>query len=93
MLKDIKLALRAIREGWNVPPARRPKIAHRMCDIAESDPNPALAIKATQALVAMDTADTNKYVALDRIYRLDTGQSTENVAAVQYVKGVDQEDV
>jgi hypothetical protein len=80
--KDVALMRRAVRERWGVPAKRRRPIVDRMCDIAETHPDEELAVTTTRVLVMMDQADMHAVEMLDKMDRLDAGESTENVRQV-----------
>ena len=88
---DIALARRSVVERWNVK--RKRQVADRMTEIAETNPDDEIAAAAARVLVTMDAVDIQAFGVLDKVERLDTGKATENVAAVQYIKGIDEDDV
>ena len=55
--QEVRLLARAIRQGWNIPPEKKPDVVARLLRVVESgeDRN---AVSAARALVAMEAQDT-----------------------------------
>lgn len=56
--QEARILARAIREGWNVPPEKKPGVVARLIRIVE-DGIDRDAVSAAKALVAMDAADVD----------------------------------
>ena len=81
--QHLRLLEEAVYKGWNIPPEAASVLPREVYAIA-SDPNasPRDRIRATELIAALRKADIEAAVQLDRIYRLDQGSATENVAVI-----------
>lgn len=85
---------RAIREGWEIPKAKRGEIVDRLLRVMEKEevavmtkegietldgPADTNAIGAARVLVAMDGQNQTDFWNQDKNERLDAGKTTENV--------------
>lgn len=95
---DCRLIAQAVREGWDIPAAKRPAIVSRMVEIiekrtaivatpvgpVESEASAdGQAISAARVLVAMDQVSQGDYQYADKNRRLDEGKATEAVMVVR----------
>ena len=73
----------AVYHGWKIPEEAATVLPREVYAIA-ADPNasPRDRIRATELIAALRKADIEAAVQLDRIYRLDQGSATENVAVI-----------
>jgi len=77
--QDAKLVRRAIRNGWNIPEAAKPRIVSRLVTIVDQSPDDGDAIKAASVLRSMDSQDQDLAIKEHELARVDNGQATQAV--------------
>ena len=71
---DLNLTRKAIRCGWNIPDAAKPRIVGRLVKIVDDNPDDGDAIKAASVLRAMDSQDQDLAIKEHELARLDSGK-------------------
>ena len=91
---DRKIMLRALREGWDIPPAVKKRTIERMVEVLNRTPqvNPETgeilpgvdhaAVAAARVLVAADQVDQTDHWNADKNERLDQGKATERIGGI-----------
>lgn len=85
---------RAVRKGWKIPEDwtdKLPEVAARIA--ADPGKHDRDRLRALELIATLLRDNVSAAVALDKINRLDQGKATENVATVQYIKGIEEGDV
>ena len=77
---DMRLVMRAIREGWVIDPVVKQAIVGRASRIlANPDAKPRDVARASSTLLAIERLTLDAAKEEDRIARLDNGGSTESM--------------
>jgi hypothetical protein len=85
---EMRLVMRAIREGWVIDPVVKQAIIGRASRIlANPDAKPRDIARASATLIAIERLTLDAAKEEDRITRLDNGQLTETVG-IMVVTGV-----
>lgn len=90
---ELRLYRMAIRRRWKIPDRileQLPDEAERLMRETDDD---RVKLGAMNTIMAMHTHNQQMDLAEDKLDRLDNNQATENVATVQYIKGIDEGDV
>jgi hypothetical protein len=88
---DLNMTRKAIRCGWNIPDAAKPRIVNRLVKIVDDNPDDGDAIKAASVLRAMDAQDQDLAIKEHELERVDNGQ--QNQAIKLYGIGTPIDDV
>jgi len=73
------LVMRALREGWQIPPDVLSELPAVVVEMARNATSPRDRLRAIETLLAMQRANHDALVAADRCERLDGGGATERV--------------
>lgn len=75
-VKDTRLASRAIREGWKVPPEAKAEVVKACHELVKSR-DPRSMLFAAKVLIDADKIDQADEHLAEKHRRLDSGQATE----------------
>lgn len=76
---DLNMTRKAIRCGWNIPDAAKPRIVNRLVKIVDDNPDDGDAIKAASVLRSMDAQDQDADIKAIELERIDSGKATQAV--------------
>ena len=89
MTAALRLLERAVRNAWDIPPElakQLPEFANEMLRTARDERS---RIRAAELIVAMNKANVDLAIAVDKVNRLDDGKPTENQAVqVEFVNRI-----
>lgn len=89
-VKDARLACRAVREGWGVPPDVKREVVDACADLVRMR-EPRSMLFAARLLIDADKVDQADQHLAEKNARLDAGKATERVEApIKFIKGVDE---
>ncbi len=75
----MRLIAVAVRNRWQIPDEMREKAPKIAADIATKGATEREKLRAMEVLAAMDRDNISALEKLDKLERLDAGESTENV--------------
>ena len=77
--QTMALVRTACLERWPVTAAMKAKAVEQVCEIAAKAEGDRERLRANEIITAMDRANIEALVALDKLERLDAGENTENI--------------